>query len=316
MRWLQKLRRIYWPVDIEKERVTEELEKAQLRLDLFDVEGDSTKGRMTVKSKGKKQPGLQDQPRFATQHRTKSVKNICEKLLALSREAVHNKEYFSAWGYMLAFERMIIEDMQGDELNTKFVSARFEAKKKLPDWRGEAVASLLTAIDSKNDKNKRDQLHEIMFHLHTKSQNTYFKIAKLKNQTFAVMWMLTIASTIVFGLSFWFMNKPFFNDVTRFDFHLAMLAGLVGSVLSVAYSVIRTEPDQKIPELKASLPLTWARSFFGPLVAFALLIFIESDLINLGAFKPESLVGSSFMAGFSERWFLNLVSKAQEKTGG
>lgn len=289
------LKRNFWPVNIEKERVSGELEHARLRLRKVDS-GDNRDGA-------------------ATAGRSKTLREIRQKHLDLAEEAITSGEYFSAWGHLLAFNRDMIEDMHGVELEARLASARAEALLKLPSWRGEAVTALLTMESSANEQEKQDRLREILFHLHTSSQNTYFKIAKLKNQTFAVIWMLLIASATVFSLSFLFMSQPFFDEISRSHFHLAMLSGLVGSVLSVAFSVIRTNPEQKIPELKVSFPLTWARSFFGPLVAFALLVIIETDLINLGGYKPESLVGLSFVAGFSERWFLNLVDSVQDRAG-
>jgi hypothetical protein len=61
--------------------------------------------------------------------------------------------------------------------------------------------------------------------------------------------------------------------------------------------------------------MTWTRPIFGPLVAVLLLVIFELEVIDPGNIKDESLIGMSFHAGFSERWFLNLVSRVQDKAG-
>jgi hypothetical protein len=306
---------------MEQQRVTAELKQAEQRLkSIYDDAG-----------KEEEKTSTSDKADSSDQDVRQKAFSIRNKFLTLAKNAIDNNDIFSAWGYLLAFNRMMVGDMQGSELDARIESARSEAKKKLSGWRGKAVKNLL-AIDSKigntkkqqhlratdsqiEDEERQQRLREALFHLHSKSQNMYFKIGKIRNQIVIAGIMLSAATVAVFVLSFWFMCFSFFDDITRSEFHLAMLSGIVGGVLSVAFSLVHNDQEQDIPELIASLPLTWSRILFGPLVAFALLILFELDVINLGTHEAESLIGMSFIAGFSERWFLNLVNKVQEKAG-
>jgi len=313
MEWLLNILGL---TNIEKQRVTAELEQAELRL--RSIYGDAGKEEKQTSTSDKTDSSNKNQNSIKSANQGAVHKGISVRrhFLNLARNAIEKREFFSAWGYLLAFNRMMVTDMQGGELDARIESARSEAKKKLSGWRREAAKNLLAIKGEIDDKEKQQRLREALFHLHSKSQNIYFKIGKIRNQIVIAMYMLFAAAVAVFVLSFWFMCLSFFNDITRSEFHLAMLSGLVGGVLSVAYSVVRTAREHDIPELIASFPLTWTRPLFGPLVAFALLVIVELDMINLGNLKAESLIGMSFIAGFSERWFLNLVGKVQEKAGG
>lgn len=276
------------PVDIEDQRVRGELEQARLWLEEAKGSSEDQTGEVSTRT----------------------------KLLDDASQAIDNDKLFKAWGYLLAFNRKMVMDMYGSELDARIISARAEAKKKLPGWRGDAVIKLLDFEGNVSEAEKQRKLRESLFHLHSKSQNTYFKIGKAKNQIFAAMCLLVVTTFSLIILSPWIMEFDYFKPVTLVQLQLAMIAGFVGGVLSVAFSVSRTDPKQEIPQLQASIPATWIRTLFGPLMAFALLIIFQLGFIDFGIHKVQSLIGMSFLAGFSERWFLNLVGKVQEKAGG
>ena len=302
-------------VNVENQRVLAELKQAELRFEVIYGDTSFRRDHNEELDSGNSQNNSQSESSNQGKHQGDRIKYARKELLVSARESINCGEIFNAWGYILAFNRMMVSALHGAELDAKIVSARSEAKKKLGGWRGESAKALLSLEDNTDEQDKQDRLREALFHLHSKSQNTYFKIEKIKNQILAAMCMLAFSSFCVFGLSFWFMGLAFFSGISLYEFHLAILAGLIGGVLSVAFSVVRTDPNQKIPEPQASFPLTWTRPLFGPLVAFALLVLMQLEFINFGDIKTQSLIGMSFFAGFSERWFLNLVSKMQEKAG-
>ncbi len=312
MGWL--LNKLY-ATNIEEQRVTAELEQAKQRLCSIYSDACNEEKQTSTSDKAGSSDNNLNSIKASNQDVQQKAFRIREHFLYLTGKAIDNNEIFSAWGYLLAFNRMMVADMQGSELDSRIVSARSEARKKLSGWRGKAVKSLLTIDSQMDDEIRQQRLREALFHLHSKSQNIYFKIGKIRNQIVIAMYMLFTATVGVFALSFWFMSLCLFDVVTRSEFHLAMLSGLVGGVLSVAFSLVHNDQDQDIPELIASLPLTWSRILFGPLSAFVVLVIFQFGLLDLGEHKVESLIGISFIAGFSERWFLNLVNKAQEKAG-
>ena len=95
---------------------------------------------------------------------------------------------------------------------------------------------------------------------------------------------------------------------------LAVFSGLLGGVLSVAYTVVRADTGRKIPEVRANFTVTMVRPVIGAAIALPVMFFLESGLIIDEAHRWVVL-GLCFVAGFSEQWFLGIVEKIEGSTG-
>ena len=56
-------------------------------------------------------------------------------------------------------------------------------------------------------------------------------------------------------------------------------SGLLGGVLSVAYSVVRSNPTRRIPEVRSSFAVMMVRPVIGAAIALPILFFLEAGLI-------------------------------------
>jgi hypothetical protein len=91
---------------------------------------------------------------------------------------------------------------------------------------------------------------------------------------------------------------------------LGILAGVLGGMLSTAFSFGRVDLTKKIPEVRLSMLVTSMRAVLGAAVAIPVAVFVESGFVELKALaKPYSILIFCFLAGFSERWFLGLMER-------
>jgi len=258
---------------------------------------------------------------------------MCGRLLKQAKEAFTMGDVDSAYIWMNELEREMLVALSDEELQTKLISAKEEASEKLGKWRGSAVPKLLNASVATEERRVEapaagkeapapscqsrlanlGTLKEIMLHLHSNSQNLYRNMRQLRFQ-------LTIASlsVTVMVLAMLVLNEMgFFEALGRHmqeRLPMAILSGLLGGVLSVAYTVARADPKQKIPEVKASFLVTAVRPIIGAAVALPVLVLIESGLLSI----PDNqrlwvVLTFCFLAGFSERWFLGIMEKLEKQ---
>jgi len=258
---------------------------------------------------------------------------MCGRLLKQAKEAFAMGDVDSAYIWANELEREMLVTLSDEELQAKLLSAKEEASEKLTKWRASTVPKLLSAGEAAGERRvevtaQRKEtlsptrqsrlvtlgtLKEIMLHLHSNSQNLYRNMRQLRFQ-------LTIASlsVTVMVLAMLVLNEMgFFEALGRpmqERLPMAILSGLLGGVLSVAYTVARVDPKQKIPEAKASFLVTVVRPIIGAAVALPVLALIESGLLSL----PDSqrlwvVLTFCFLAGFSERWFLGIMEKLEKQ---
>lgn len=258
---------------------------------------------------------------------------MCGRLLKQAKEAFAMGDVDSAYIWANELEREMLVTLSDEELQAKLLSAKEEASEKLTKWRASTVPKLLSASEAAGERRvevtaQRKEtlspsrqsrlvtlgtLKEIMLHLHSNSQNLYRNMRQVRFQ-------LTIASlsVTVMVLAMLVLNEmEFFEALGRHmqeRLPMAILSGLLGGVLSVAYTVARVDPKQKIPEVKASFLVTVVRPIIGAAVALPVLALIESGLLSL----PDSqrlwvVLTFCFLAGFSERWFLGIMEKLEKQ---
>jgi len=258
---------------------------------------------------------------------------MCGRLLKQAKEAFAMGDVDSAYIWANELEREMLVTLSDEELQAKLLSAKEEASEKLTKWRASTVPKLLSAREAAGERRVEvaaprketltpsrqsrlvtlGTLKEIMLQLHSNSQNLYRNMRQLRFQ-------LTIASlsVTVMVLAMLVLNEMGFFEALGRQMQerlpMAILSGLLGGVLSVAYTVARVDPKQKIPEVKASFLVTVVRPIIGAAVALPVLALIESGLLSL----PDSqrlwvVLTFCFLAGFSERWFLGIMEKLEKQ---
>lgn len=245
------------------------------------------------------------------------LESVRDNLIWAALQSLLNGQIENGWKFLHELEREMVLVLDPMELEARFVSALSEARKKLDkQWRGVATQSLgerygsneqVGAPASAEFARRQRDLQEILFHLHTYHENRYHKLDKLRAQ-------LSVVCAGVFGtlVAILVLNsRGFFAplDLDPTTLRLAVLSGLTGGVLSVAFSVVGGDPGRKIPEISRSFVVTLIRPFVGALIALPLLFFAESGLLNLGTgpVRVWALLALCFIGGFSERWFLGIV---------
>lgn len=94
------------------------------------------------------------------------------------------------------------------------------------------------------------------------------------------------------------------------DLTLGMLAGGLGGILSMTFSLGRVDLSKKIPDMRLSALVTFMRPLLGAAVAIPVVVLVSAKYIEVKGFThPLSILAFCFLAGFSERWFLRLIEK-------
>lgn len=258
---------------------------------------------------------------------------MCWSFLSQAKEALSAGYVDSAWAYVNELDRKMLTALEVETLQARLISAEEEAREKLGQWRSSAAARILRSDTGRGESKAQvtesvkeppaahdrtrqatlEILKETLFHLHSSSENLYRNIQQLRIQI-----GIASLSVTVLVLAILVLNQLGFFDILdpglQNRLPLGVLSGLLGGVLSVAYTVARTSPKQKIPEVKASFSVTIVRPIIGAAVALPVLGLIESGLINI----PDQgrlwiMLSFCFLAGFSERWFLGIMKRLETR---
>ena len=233
-------------------------------------------------------------------------------LLNDAKTSLRNGDIDSAWMSIQALEREMLALLTPAELDARWISARNEAgDSKVAGWRAKAAAKL-EHLGQNPDKSIA-ALSEALFHIHAAAQNSYNKINRTHTQitwsalsvTILVLATVTLNDMGFFGL----LLGPRVQQILP----LAVFSGLLGGVLSVAYTVARADSGRKIPEVRASSAVTMVRPVIGAAVALPVMFFLESGLI-IDEAHNWVVLGLCFVGGFSEQWFLGIVEKIESST--
>ena len=154
-------------------------------------------------------------------------------------------------------------------------------------------------------------MQEAMFHVHSKSQNTYHKLDLLRQQ---LRVLAAILGLLVFG-SILLARFGAFDQIAPTAAELLPIAiffGLLGGALSAMISVKQTPMGLKIPDSQRSAVIALVRVMIGGAASIPIFVLIEGNLITLSLggntdhVVPE-LMAFCFLGGFSERWFLGRI---------
>jgi hypothetical protein len=99
-------------------------------------------------------------------------------------------------------------------------------------------------------------------------------------------------------------------ELSNFPLLLSIIfLGALGGTISSMMTVYRGSSQRVIPDIVLDSWFTISRPIFGSMTALAVSLFFFAGLIQLGALTVYVLFVSSFLAGFSERFFLSAVEQ-------
>jgi hypothetical protein len=242
----------------------------------------------------------------------------CAELLAQARSAATARAFgisrpreYLAWDCLAQFSRQLVYLMPKDELAALWLSLKAEGKEKLSGHRREAVQEIVD-VAGKSVPGP-GTVATVLEHLQTTAQNRYHKLDEQRRQ---INWVggflvcLVIGLLITTGLHRFRDVSPTLDEALR----LGMLLGIVGGVLSVAFTITRADEKVKIPALRSSFEVMLVRPLVGAALALPVVLIVESGAITItGLGKPWLVPVACFLAGFSERWFLGLMEGLEKK---
>lgn len=240
------------------------------------------------------------------------VVNACETSLQNARKAAAGKSFFLAWDCIHQFNDDIVATLDPAELAAHWASISSEADAKLSGWRSKAAEVLKKSAAAQPPP--LPVVRELQRHLAAASQNQQHKIEVYATKTLpslGAFLLLVVAVTLVF--CFQVINSPEPSKTLlpwAQAIFLGVVSGLLGGVLSMTFSLGRVDLTKKIPDMRLSGLVTSIRPLLGAAVAIPVVVFVEANYVEMKGFdKPLSIMAFSFLAGFSERWFLGLVEK-------
>ena len=225
-----------------------------------------------------------------------------------ARAAGRRGRFYLAWDLVQQAERLLSPWQPEPKQRQRFACLQVEALDKLGGWRRQAAEAVAQAGFS------TEGLLTLLELVHQDSQNRQHKLALLQAQCAAVLGLLAVALGLILaeaaqGGYGWIWNEGLFGseDLPRVLWS-CLLVGLFGSLVSMCFRLADTPQDHKIPQLRSSFVVLTLRAVVGASAAVPLVFLVHSGLVQLGPAKV--LVGASFLAGFSERWFVAMLDKA------
>ena len=229
--------------------------------------------------------------------------------LDAARLAAEERRISSGYESLLAAERDALPGQTPAERRARLSSLREEATRKLAGtWRGRAAKSLLG--DSPAAVSIA-AMQEAMFHVHSRSQNTYHKLDLLRQQLrllAAILGILVLGCILLARLGAFDKINANASELLP----IAVFFGLLGGALSAMISVKQTPMKLKIPDSQRSAVIALVRVLIGGAAAIPIYVLIEGNLITLslgdgGTNMVPELLAFCFLGGFSERWFLGRI---------
>ena len=225
-----------------------------------------------------------------------------------ARAAGRQGRFYLAWDLLQQAERLLSPWLPEAQQRQRFACLQVEALEKLGGWRRQAAEAVVQAGFS------AEGLVTLLELVHQDSQNRQHKLALLQAQCATVLGLLAVALGLILaeaaqGGYGWVWNEGLFGseDLPRVLWS-CLLVGLFGSLVSMCFRLADTPQDHKIPQLRSSFVVLTLRAVVGASAAVPLVFLVHSGLVQLGPAKV--LVGASFLAGFSERWFVAMLDKA------
>lgn len=240
------------------------------------------------------------------------VVKACESHL---ENAKRETSLFVAWDCLHQFDDARLEAMEPAERSVHWASLAAEASEKLKGWRAQAAGALVKDVGAKTAPSLV-VLRELERQVTAEAQNRQHKIEIYEKRTLPSL--IVFLGLVVLGFALFYhrtVNNPDASDVLVAWAHrlmLGMLAGALGGILSMTFSLGQADLSKKIPDLRYSALVTTIRPLLGAAVAIPVVVIVNSGYVELKGFEPrDALLTFCFIAGFSERWFLGTMEKLQ-----
>lgn len=228
-----------------------------------------------------------------------------------AKEQAEAQAHFVAWDCLHQFDDEVIAALTPAELRACWPGVAAEAAEKLKGWRLEAAKALIKSIDPAIPV-PLEVVRAIRAHLAAASQNQMHKIDVYERKTLPVLTAflaVLVGGTLVF--SYLVINSPAPPDNLlpwARALLLGVLAGGLGGILSMTFSLGSVDLSKRIPDMRLGRLVTFIRPLLGAAVAIPVVVFIEAGAVEIkGLERPLSYLAFCFLAGFSERWFLGVV---------
>lgn len=257
------------------------------------------------------------------------------RCLDRAEDALENNRLEEGWGCLMRARRLAVAGFDDSELEARIASVRNETAEKLHGWRKATAQELLSGLrrpppsadEGSGGRPPREgqgeapsppeiprerriaNLQEALSIRDEHFQNVYRKLDIRKSQ---ILYLGVFVASVLLAILYIGIRQvtplgPALGDMVR----LAMLAGLLGGGLSAALTLTRGPARRRIPEQLRSEPVQLTRPIFGAAAATAVYALIRAGAVTFEWGDGDWVVFVvGFLAGFSERWFLNLVESA------
>jgi hypothetical protein len=256
--------------------------------------------------------------------------------LSKAREALNAGRYRVAWPHVKAARRDLIEGFTSDAILAEAERLHAEAGKKLSNWRGPAVESLLEPILERGAEAKRrakcesppsdeavvdldaerNRLREARRVFEEHEDNVWWKIEILRRQVgrAGIVLLIALIALIVVVLAFPSVTSriPLLND--SYAVLVVMGLGALGASLSGVLTPVNEDQTKRIPEIRAQYHVVWVRPLVGAAAAVIVVTVLMSGILG-STVEPRVLAVGALVAGFSERFVGQSVAAASAALG-
>jgi hypothetical protein len=256
--------------------------------------------------------------------------------LSKATVALNAGRYRVAWPHVKAARRDLIDGFTSDAILAEAERLHAEAGKKLANWRGPAVESLLEPILERGAEAKRrakcgsppsdeamvdleaerNRLKEARRVFEEHEDNVWWKIEILRRQVgrAGLVLFMALLTLIVVVLAFPSITSPIplLND--SHAVLVVMGLGALGASLSGVLTPINEDQTKRIPEIRAQYHVVWVRPLVGAAAAVIVVMILMSGILGT-AVDPSVLAVGAVAAGVSERLVGQSVAAASAALG-
>jgi hypothetical protein len=214
------------------------------------------------------------------------------------------------WACLHEAQRHELGGMDAAEQNARANSVLHEATAdgKLAEWRRVCIESLLAPIrEEPPTAVSLADLSEATRVLQEQFQDDQARMETLRGQLLIAGVVVTAIIAVVLGLAY----RGAFDARAFSDLIIVTVSGALGGAGSAVIGTARGGPTQRVPEYLNWAPMMLIRPIFVAGAAIVIYFFMRGGVLPEAANDTWTLAATSFIAGFSERWFLGVVTAFQ-----
>lgn len=221
--------------------------------------------------------------------------------------------YYLAWDCIHQFDDELLRGMTQEERKVHWTLLCAEAKEKLKgSWRGDAADSIIKRVPA-GEAPPLEVARALQRQLAAAAQNKQHKIDVFERDTLPTL-TAALAGVVVAALAYGAVLLRGSEDKLALALVLGIAAGGLGGILSMAFSLGRTDVSGKIPEMRLGRQMTSLRPLLGAAVAIPVSLAAHYGYVSIKGLDGYGAVFAfCLLAGFSERWFLGIMSKFESE---